>query len=501
MADADSRTLRSILVNLILAKTSLVYLLTDEDRRVETEIKNIASSFKPPLRSYVWTCTSGVTLDDQTCRTEPGVIAALDWFMRLKETAFLTIFDAHVFVQDNMPVIRKLKDVVKRVENGYKTVFLVSPELAVPPELSNDVVLVDVPLPDHEEVERILDGVIAREKHAEALKAAMVESVRDLFIKGGVGLTSQQATQAFRKALAGKANITEKEIDILYEEKRQIVKKSGLLELFRQGTGFADLGGFANLKKWLEQRKDIFSRRARDYGLTLPKGVLLMGISGCGKSLCVKAIADFWKIPLLRLDMGRIYDGIHGAPEECFRKVIKISEASAPCVLWIDEIEAGIANAGQKALGGSASRVLAGFLTWMQEKTSPVFVGATANSIELLPPEILRKGRFDELFYVELPSDEERDEIIRIHLSRKNIPTSLFNFEPLVKITQGFNGAEIEQGVLAGIFRAFTEGREIEEKDLQVALEAIVPLSQTMMEQIKALERWAHNRAVKAGKG
>ena len=175
--------------------------------------------------------------------------------------------------------------------------------------------------------------------------------------------------QAFRKTLSGKQILNLNDIDILMEEKKQIVKKSGLLELFAQPMEFDHLGGFANLKKWLIMRQDIFSKRARDYGLTMPKGVLLMGISGCGKSLCVKAISAFWRLPLLRLDMGRIYDGLQGSPEECLRKVIKIAEASSPCVLWIDEIEAGIANAGQKTLGGAASRILASFLTWMQEKT------------------------------------------------------------------------------------------------------------------------------------
>lgn len=215
----------------------------------------------------------------------------------------------------------------------------------------------------------------------------------------------------------------------------------------------------------------------------------------------MKAIAAFWKIPLLRLDMGRLYDGLQGSPEECLRKVIKTSEASSPCVLWIDEIEAGIANAGQKSLGGSASRILASFLTWMQEKTSSVFIGATANNIELLPPEILRKGRFDELFYVELPGEDEREEILRIHLARRNIPLDRFDYPPLVKVTEGFNGAELEQGVMAGLFRAFTGNRTVQQNDLFIALENIVPLSTTMKEQIKKLERWAFNRAQRAGSG
>ncbi len=499
MPEQDSKGLRDILKDMVRARTSLIYLLTDEDRRVELEIKTLATAFRPAFNVYVWSCTNGVTRDDEVVLADPSIMNALDWFMETTETAFFIINDVHVFMRDNPPVLRKLKDAARRIENGYKTLFMLAPVLDIPVEISSDVVLVDVPLPTAEEVEKVLGQIVSREKARDSLQQSLTDEVKDQFIKGGLGLTTQQMMQTFRKALAGKTAITPREIDTLFEEKRQIVKKSGLLELFPQTTGYDDLGGFRNLKKWLEMRKDIFSKRAREYGLSLPKGVLLMGISGCGKSLCVKAIADFWRVPLLRLDMGRLYDGTQGSPEECFRKVIKTSEASSPCVLWIDEIEAGIANAGQKTLGGSASRVLAHFLTWMQEKTSPVFIGATANQIELLPPEILRKGRFDELFYVELPSERDREEIIRIHLARKNVEAGKFDFEPLVKITQGFNGAEIEQGVVGASFRAFTQSREVTENDLYISLESIVPLSTTMQEQIKRLERWAHNRAVRAG--
>jgi SpoVK/Ycf46/Vps4 family AAA+-type ATPase len=499
MPEQDSKPLRHILKDLVAARTSLIYLLTDEDRRAEMEIKTLAAALKPPFRVYSWSCTTGVTCDDEVVVANPSIMNALDWFMGTNETAFFVVNDVHVFVQDNPPVVRKLKDVAKKIENGYKTIFMLAPVLELPAEITNDVVLVDVPLPKAEEIERILTNVVSKEKHSGSLQQSLTQEVKDQFAKGGAGLTSQQMVQAFRKSLAGRSAITEKEIDLLFEEKRQIVKKSGMLELFPRDTGYNHLGGFSNLKKWLEMRREIFSKKARDYGLSLPKGVLLMGISGCGKSLCVKAIADFWKVPLLRLDMGKLYDGIFGSPEECFRKVIKTSEASSPCVLWIDEIEAGIANASQKTLGGSASRVLAGFLTWMQEKTSPVFIGATANQIELLPPEMLRKGRFDEVFYVELPSDRDREEIIRIHLARRNVPAKNFQFDPLVKITRGFNGAEIEQGVMSAIFRAFNEDRDVNQTDLYIALESIVPLSTTMQEQIKRLERWAHNRAVRAG--
>jgi SpoVK/Ycf46/Vps4 family AAA+-type ATPase len=500
MAEKETQSLRSNLKDMVLARTSLLYLLTDEDRRMEAEIRSLGSAFKPPFRVYIWSCTTGVTLNDESVIPNPSLMEALDWFMGIEESAFLIINDIHVFLKDNPPVLRKLKDTAKRIDAGYKTVFMISPVLEIPPEIAHDVVLLDVPLPSVDDVEKLLHQVISREKTRDSLITSLTDDMVDQCTRAGAGLSSQQIIQAFRKTFSGKKAVTSKELEILFEEKRQIVRKSGLLELVQLEMNFDDLGGFGNFKKWLMQREDIFTKRAREYGLAFPKGVLLMGISGCGKSLCVKAISAFWNLPLLRLDMGRVYDGIEGTPEECLRKVIKTSEATAPCVLWIDEIEAGIANASQKSLGGSASRILATFLTWMQEKTSPVFIGATANNIELLPPEILRKGRFDELFFVELPDDEERAEIIRIHLSRKQVPLEKFDYPPLVKATEGFNGAEIEQGVLAALFRAFTQKRDVNHNDLFIALESIVPLSITMKEQIKKLERWAHNRAVRAGK-
>ncbi len=499
MAETESQGLRNILRDMVIAKTSLVYLLSDEDRRMESEIKWLGSAFKPSFNCYVWSCTTGITLDDVPVVAGCPIMAALDWFMNLGEHSFLLINDAHVFLRDNPPVLRKLKDAAKKIEQGYQTVFLSSPILDIPPEIATEIVVIDIPLPNVEDINRILGQVISRERYRDQLKEALTEEIRDQFIKAAAGLNSQQIFQAFRKTLTGKQAITPREIETLYEEKRQIVRKSGLLELVPPRLVFDDLGGFGNLKRWLRLRRDIFSQKARDYGLSFPKGVLLMGISGCGKSLCVKAMAAFWAIPLLRLDMGRLYDGIQGTPEECLRKVIKTSEAASPCVLWIDEIEAGIANAGQKSLGGSASRVLASFLTWMQEKTAPVFIGATANNIELLPPEILRKGRFDELFYVELPSDREREEIIKIHLARKNVPLDRFDYPALVKVSEGFNGAEIEQGVEAALFKAFSSKRPVENNDLHIALESMVPLSTTMKEQIKQLERWAFNRAARAG--
>jgi hypothetical protein len=276
---------------MVIARTSLLYLLTDEDRRMEAEIKTLGAAFKPPFRVYVWSCTTGVALNDEVVIPNPSLMEALEWFMNIDESAFLVLNDIHVFVKDNPPVIRKLKDTAKKIDSSYKTVFMISPMLEIPPEMSHDVVLLDVPLPNSDEVEKLLYQIVSKERNKDNLLASLTEEVRDQCVKAGTGLSSQQIIQAFRKAIAGKTTISSKELEILFEEKRQIVRKSGLLELVRLDMNFDHLGGFGNFKRWLKQREDIFSKRAREYGLEFPKGVLLMGISGCGKSLCVKAIS------------------------------------------------------------------------------------------------------------------------------------------------------------------------------------------------------------------
>lgn len=256
--EQDARALRNIVRDLILSKTSLVYLASEEDRRIEAEIKALGLALKPSFRTYVWSCTNGIVVDEEILMPNLPIMEALDWFMNLQETAFLLINDIHVFMKDNPLVMRKLKDTAKKIDNGYKTIFMVSPITEIPTEIAGDVVLVDVPFPNTDEIERLLQQVIAKEKFRDSLQASLTEEVKDQFIKGGAGLSSQQIIQAFRKAISGKKAITSQEIDALFAEKRQIVKKSGLLELFTQPMSFEDLGGFANLKKWLIMRKHFF---------------------------------------------------------------------------------------------------------------------------------------------------------------------------------------------------------------------------------------------------
>jgi vesicle-fusing ATPase len=284
----------------------------------------------------------------------------------------------------------------------------------------------------------------------------------------------------------------------LLGEKTRLVNRSGLLELVPADVTLAQVGGLQNFKAWLERRRYAFSEEARQAGVIPPRGVLLMGITGCGKSVAVKAAASFWDLPLLRLDMVRLYGGELGAPEEAIRRATRWAESLAPCVLWMDEMEAGITVAGHKAEGGPASRILGYFLTWMQERRALVFVGATANAIDLLPPEVLRKGRFDEIFYVSLPGMAERREIFQVHLAKRGINPDGMDLELVVHGTKGYGGSEIEQIVANALVAAQNEGRVVTDSDLAAAASRAVPMSVTMAEQIKRIETWAFRRAVRA---
>jgi SpoVK/Ycf46/Vps4 family AAA+-type ATPase len=285
------------------------------------------------------------------------------------------------------------------------------------------------------------------------------------------------------------------DISRILDEKRQIIRKTGLLEYYQLTEAMNHVGGLGALKAWLGSRDGAFSERARDFGLPEPKGLLLLGVQGCGKSLAAKAIANSWRLPLLRLDVGAVMNAYVGSSEENMRKAIRISESLAPCILWLDEIEKGFAGFGGQQDGGTTARVFATFLTWMQEKTKPVFVIATANSIERLPPEMLRKGRFDEIFFVDLPSEPERLEIFRIHLSRRNRFPEQFDLARLAAASTGMSGAEIEAVVIEALWGAFPEGRQLTQEDLLRAIQATVPLSRTMSESIEGLRSWARTRA------
>ncbi len=484
---------------LLASRASLIYLISEEEERVERIVGSAAKKvLGDSVVLYTWSCTNGLARGSEVVDGSPDPVDGLRTYVSQKDNSVLIFNDLHLLIPNNARLIRKLKECARNLRTSKRAIFFPAPDLVLPQELYSVFRIEDVPLPSYDELARLLDIVIDQHPKAASVRTSLTDELKDRIVVAAKGFTANQAMEAFKASVVQEETISAGTVDYVMSEKAALVRKSGVLEFVDVSTGSWEIGGLTNLKKWLSERGRAFSPDAAKRGLTPPKGILAMGVSGCGKSLCIKAVAAYWKIPLLRLDMGLIYDGLAGPPEEAMRKAIKTSEALAPCVLWIDEIEAGIANQEQKAAGGSESRVMAQFLTWMQEKTAAVFVGATANEVEALPPEILRKGRFDELFYVGLPSKEERKQILSIHMKRRKLNVKKFDLDYLAQSTDGLNGAEIEQGVISGVYEAMSQNTELTEHILANCLRNIVPLSRTMKERIQQIEAWARDRAVKA---
>ena len=374
-----------------------------------------------------------------------------------------------------------------------------SPVMKIPAELESSVAVVDYELPNRNEVSKIVDKILRSLPPELPLKIREDEDYRERVIEAALGLTAEEAENVYSKSLVRTRRF---DIDTILSEKKHIIRKSGLLEFYESRSGYDDIGGLEVLKGWLNKRQAAFTKRARDFGLPLPKGILLIGIPGCGKSLTAKAVGAMWQMPLLRLDVGKVFSSLVGSSEENIRKAIKTAEAVAPSILWLDELEKGFSGTGSSGQsdGGTTARVFGSFITWLQEKSSPVFVIATANDVSQLPPELLRKGRFDEIFFVDLPSEEERATISAIHLQRKNRDPANFNIDKIVKATQGFSGSEIEQAIISALFDAFEfdDGRDINDEILGQAISEIIPLSYTAKEKIDYLREWARARARRA---
>lgn len=377
------------------------------------------------------------------------------------------------------------------------TVVLSQPCHALPSELEKETQVMEMPLPDVHVLEKIAEQIKIRYK----LDERDYHPSKTL-LEAALGLSTSEAQLAFARAACQHKRITEREIPFILKEKEQVIRKSGHLEYFHPKSTLADVGGVDNLKQWLQRRREAFSDMARDFGLETPRGVLLLGLPGTGKSLAAKAVANVWQLPLLRLDMGKIYGGIVGQSEGNMRSALKTAEALSPCILWIDEIEKGLSGIQSSGStdGGTTARVLGSFLTWMQEKEKPVFVVATANNISQLPPELLRKGRVDEIFFVDLPVQADREEILRIHLKRRKAFDGFTerDIHELANASQGFTGAELEESVKEAMFLAFDKAQLVSKQDVMQAIENTSPLSWTMHENIKQIRTWAKGRAVPA---
>ncbi|MBE9011906.1 AAA family ATPase [Pseudanabaenaceae cyanobacterium LEGE 13415] len=480
---------------LLQAQYPLIYLVTSEEERAEQAISILAQT-KPPKRLYLWTVTHGIVEYGQprsvTQHNTVSPEAAIEWVMRQREPGIFVFKDLHPFI-DSPAVTRWLRDAIASFKGTQKAIVLMSPVQTIPIELEKEVVVMDFPLPSMTELNQVLTAQL------DLIRTRRITTeTREKLLKAALGLTRDEAEKVYRKAQVTAGRLTEEEVDIVLSEKKQLIRRNGILEYIEEDETIDSVGGLEELKHWLKQRSNAFTERAREYGLPQPKGMLILGVPGCGKSLIAKTTSRLWGLPLLRLDMGRVYDGsMVGRSEANLRNALKTAESISPAILFIDEMDKAFAGTTGSADsdGGTSSRIFGSFLTWMQEKTSPVFVMATANRVERLPGEFLRKGRFDEIFFVDLPNAEERKEIFRIHLTKRRREIERFDLDQLANVCDGFSGAEIEQALVAAMYEAFAQDREFTQLDIIAASRATLPLSKTMTEQVTALRDWARQRA------
>jgi SpoVK/Ycf46/Vps4 family AAA+-type ATPase len=480
------------LETLIRARYPLLYIVSWEEQRVEQALRAIAS--ERGKRILVWTVTQGLVASP-TGRNEQTrkPFAALDAIEQSKDPAIFVLKDFHAFITDS-EITRRLRDLSNSLKRDYKTVVILAPILKLPAELEKETTIVDYPLPNLADLGSKLEIIVDSVRGREAIDTHLEPDERERLLEAALGLTANEAENVFARSLIERRRF---DLDVILKEKEQIIRKSGMLEYYRVSEEMAEVGGLESLKEWVRKRTNSFGQRARDFGLPPPKGILLLGVQGCGKSLSCKAVAAQWRLPLLRLDVGKIFGGIVGQSEENMRRAIRMSESIAPAVLWLDEIEKGFAGSQSSGIsdGGTTARVFASFLTWLQEKTAMVFVVATANRIEDLPPELLRKGRFDEIFFVDLPGEGERREIFEIHLRKRKRSPANFDLSMLSAASVGYSGAEIEQAIVSALYDAFDAGRDINTEDVLRNVRQSIPLSRTMKEQIDALRQWAETRA------
>jgi len=469
---------------LIRARTPILWIRSLEEERVENLLEQAAARLGGRTLLH-WDFVGGLSgapnRQGEAARNPMNALEALAP-LPPEQGAILLLKDFHRYA-DDAGICRRLRNLATSLRQVPQTLVISAPDWQLPPELEDSVTLLELPLPDAVEIGALLRSI------AEASGRPLVPAVLASLTAACHGLSEQRVRQLAARALARRGELGLEDLAEVLEEKRLAIARSELLEYCPTEATPADIGGLEALKHWLEQRHRAFGEEAQRYGLPLPRGVLLVGPQGTGKSLTAKAIAHSWSMPLLRLDVGRLFAGLVGASEARTREMILRAEAMAPCVLWIDEIDKGFGG-DSRSDGGTTQRVLASLLTWMAEKTSAVFVVATANAVERLPAELLRKGRFDEIFLLELPDREERRSILDLQLRRRR-PAHAIPLEVLVDRTSGFSGAELEQTVIEAMHLAFGEGRELAESDLITAASQVVPLSRTAREQLEALREWA----------
>jgi ATP-dependent 26S proteasome regulatory subunit len=488
---------------LIRARYPILYIISSEETRVQSAVMDIAANRRKKV--FEWTCTtglvpSGTSIQSQKSRNPAtkDPLAALDMVIEQVEPALFVFKDFHPFLtRQHFAVIRKLKDIALHLKDSFKTILLVSPVLEIPSELEKEITVLNFPLPTRDDLSELLDKIMAEVKEFKQVALDLAKPDRERLLQAALGLTLGEAENVFAKIIVKQQRLSGEDVHDVFAEKQQIIRKNGLLEYCATSESFSHVGGLAVLKDWLNKRAAAFTDEARAFGLPAPKGILILGVQGCGKSLCAKAVSTQWQLPLLRFDMGRMFGSLIGSSEENTRRAIAVAESVAPAILWADEIDKAFAGSQGSAVadGGTTARVFGTFLTWLSEKSAPVFVVATANDISQLPPELLRKGRFDEIFFIDLPGIEEREEIFRIHLAKRGRDADAFDTAACAAASRDLSGAEIEESINSALYDAFHSHCEVTTEHILAALAQTVPLAKTMDEQISRLRHWAVGRA------
>lgn len=497
MEKSKSQIVNEDITALLRARNTLIWIVSREELRVERAIIKAAADARFKVR--LWDCATGIAdSDGAVVENAQDPSAALQFVAERKDRAVYVMRDLHRWIVDPM-VQRKLRSLVRNLQvvapTEARAIIVLAPSSEVPPELAGHATVIDYPLPNRDEITAILDSSISALPENLRESAAPQNGTREAAIDAAVGLTAEEAANCYARSL-----VTLRKIDpktVANEKKRVIAREKVLTWYDPDPRGMDAIGGLDLLKGWLSGRKMAFSAKAREFGLPSPKGVMLVGIPGTGKSLTPKCVASAWGMPLLRLDMGALRSKYVGESEGNIRKALSVAEAVSPCILWLDEIEKALAGAtGEQGDGGVAADALGAVLSWMQERAGSVFVVATANDVRKLPPELLRKGRFDELFFVDLPTEKERREIVRASLSQYGREIHALGVDELASVTEGFTGAEIAALVPDALYTAFADGaRAVETGDLLKAAATVVPLSKTAADKIQGLREWAKGKA------
>jgi SpoVK/Ycf46/Vps4 family AAA+-type ATPase len=477
------------------SRVTLIVLVTPEEERALQLVREVCERWNPPRQCVSWDIVDGYSTVVGTGFSAPArdPLAGLDEMQKTDEQSVIVLKDFHEF-WNNPAVKRKIRNYAQKFRYTRRSMVIITPSFKLPDEIRDESVILHLPPPSARELELELDQLI----RSSGVECTLTSLGREKLIQGALGMSLNQARRSFSKAIVMHGRIDDRDIDEVVAEKKSILSQNEALEFYSGTETPENVGGLAVLKDWLRLRERAFTREAREYGLPSPKGIALIGIPGTGKSLTAKMIAGLWRLPLLRLDVGALFGSFVGESEERTRRALRLAETISPCILWIDEMEKGFSFGSGDA--GTGQRVFASILTWMQDKTAPCFVVATANDISALPPELLRKGRFDEIFFLDLPGASERKDIFSVHLKkRKCIPES-FDLDLLARTSEGYVGAEIEQTVIDAMYLAFNQDmRAITTEDILSALRAQVPLSVSQREVVDSLRRWLQEgRAVAA---